>query len=97
MKFKKRFMVRLTRENVALWKSGRMKYAYTNKHFNERTEGLLGVSGRYFYQIDFLEIVPQQVTFSRVPKHYKKCLNKEKMIFRIRAKLMKIEKRKGMY
>ena len=87
-------MVQLTTEMAKMWKAGRWKYSYTNINYSDKTRGFLGVSGRYFYLIDFTGL-PEVVSFKNVPKTYQKYINPSKIIYKVPSKLVRVEKREG--
>ena len=81
----------LTTEMAKKWKAGIWKHCYLT-YYPDRKQ-LLGLSGDYVYVIKLTDD-PTIVSYSKVPKGYRKYLKKGKTIYKFPAKLQKIIPRK---
>lgn len=80
----------LTSEKAKEWKAEKWKYTYTNFI---PTNQLLCLSGDYIYVIKLLG--PSQViSWKKVPKGYRLGIDRDKIIYKTKAKLIKIVPRK---
>ena len=87
----KKFRLMFLKSKLAKqWKAGVWKHTYTNFYPTVREFHCL--SGDYIYIIKLLG-PPQIIPWRKVPEGYRSCINENKIIYRFRARLVKIVKR----
>lgn len=81
----------LTSQKAKEWREGKWKHTYTN--FYPKKKVLSCLSGDYVYIIELIG-QSQLIPFNKVPKGYQNCLNKDKKVYKTKAKLVRVDERK---